>query len=79
MLNEGLVNGGFFVFERKFLDYVHPESEMLESDALQKLTADGELGYYVHQGFWRGMDTYREYTELNRLWDTDQAPWKLWD
>ncbi|MDH5238250.1 MAG: glucose-1-phosphate cytidylyltransferase [Acidimicrobiia bacterium] len=78
MLNEGLVNGGYFVFERAFLDYVSLDAEMLESGALQKLTADGQLGHFVHKGFWRGMDTYREYVELNGLWDEGVAPWKIW-
>ncbi|MDH3705838.1 MAG: glucose-1-phosphate cytidylyltransferase [Acidimicrobiia bacterium] len=78
MLNEGLVNGGYFVFERAFLDYLTPDAGMIESNALQKLTADGQLGHFVHKGFWRGMDTYREYVELNRLWDDGAAPWKKW-
>ncbi|MGI9603351.1 MAG: glucose-1-phosphate cytidylyltransferase [Acidimicrobiales bacterium] len=78
MLNEGLVNGGYFVFDRAFLDYVTPDDGMLESGALQKLTADGQLGHFVHKGFWRGMDTYREYVELNQLWDEGTAPWKIW-
>lgn len=77
-LNTGLVNGGFMMFERAFLDYVDEGAGMLESDALQKLTADGQLGIYVHKGFWRGMDTYREYTELNELWDNKRAPWRIW-
>ena len=67
------------MFDQKFLDYVPDEDgEMLESDALQRLTKDGHLHYYLHQGFWRGMDTYREYVELNRLWDTGEAPWRVW-
>ena len=78
-LNTGVVNGGYFMFDQKFLDYVPDENgEMLESDALQRLTKDGHLHYYLHQGFWRGMDTYREYVELNRLWDTGEAPWRVW-
>ena len=78
-LNTGVVNGGYFMFDRKFLEYVPDENgEMLESDALQRLTTDGELNYYLHKGFWRGMDTYREYVELNRLWDTQEAPWRVW-
>jgi glucose-1-phosphate cytidylyltransferase len=77
-LNTGLVNGGFMLFERAFLDYVHKDAGMLESNALQKLTADRQLGIHVHTGFWRGMDTYREYTELNKLWDTKTAPWRVW-
>ena len=77
-LKSGLVNGGFFVFEQSFLKYVDSESPMLESGALQQLTDDGGLGIFRHDGFWRGMDTYREYVELNRLWDEDQAPWRVW-
>lgn len=77
-LNTGLVNGGFMLFERAFLDYVHQGAGMLESNALQKLTADRQLGIHVHTGFWRGMDTYREYMELNKLWDERHAPWRVW-
>jgi glucose-1-phosphate cytidylyltransferase len=77
-LHQGLVNGGFFVFEREFLDHVSADSPMLESGALQDLTSQRKLGVYRHLGFWRGMDTYREYTELNGLWDSGQAPWRLW-
>jgi glucose-1-phosphate cytidylyltransferase len=78
-LNQGLVNGGYFVFEREFLDYVKGDDGMLESGPLQRLTTDGQLSYFVHKGFWRGMDTFREYEELNKLWDRGQAPWKVWD
>jgi glucose-1-phosphate cytidylyltransferase len=77
-LQSGLVNGGFFAFRHDFLDYVHDDSAMLERDALQKLTVDGQLGIRKHTGFWRGMDTYREYVELNELWNTGEAPWKVW-
>lgn len=78
-LNNGVVNGGYFMFNREFLDYVPDEDgDMLESDALQRLTKDGQLSYYLHTGFWRGMDTYREYVELNGLWDSGDAPWRVW-
>lgn len=78
-LNTGFVNGGYFMFDRKFLDYTpDPNGEMLESDALQRLTNDGELAMRLHDGFWRGMDTYREYVELNKLWDEGNAPWRVW-
>ena len=72
------VNGGYFMFNSEFLEYVADDSAMLESDALQRLTKDGELSYFLHEGFWRGMDTYREYTELNSLWDAGEAPWRVW-
>lgn len=77
-LNTGVVNGGFFMFSPKIFDYVNDDSEMLESGALQALTHDGELSMYLHEGFWRGMDTYREYMELNTLWDSGEAPWRVW-
>ncbi|MGI9606610.1 MAG: glucose-1-phosphate cytidylyltransferase [Acidimicrobiales bacterium] len=78
-LNTGVVNGGYFMFNADFLDYVtDPDGEMLESDALQRLTNDGQLGFRLHKGFWRGMDTYREYVELNALWDSGEAPWRVW-
>lgn len=78
MLSRGFVNGGYFMFQREFLDYVDDDATMIEEEPLQKLVADGQLGSYMHTGFWRGMDTYREYVELNRLWDEGAAPWKLW-
>ncbi len=78
-LSEGFINGGYFVFDREFLQYVSVDSPMLEKDPLQELVAAGQLGYRVHEGFWRGMDTYREYVELNNLWDSHLAPWRVWD
>lgn len=77
-LRQGLVNGGYFVFERAFLDHVGADSPMLESGALQALTKERELAIFRHGGFWRGMDTYREYVELNALWDAGEAPWRVW-
>lgn len=79
-LATGWVNGGFFLFERAFLDdyLVDDPDEMLEHRPLQKLARDGELGVFEHTGFWMGMDTFRDWTELNRRWDTGDAPWKVW-
>jgi glucose-1-phosphate cytidylyltransferase len=76
---EGLVSGGFFVLEREFLSYLTDEPDLLfEQGPMQKLARDGQLGVFVHEGFWTGMDTYREYTMLNDLWQRDEAPWKVW-
>lgn len=77
-LSSGVVNGGFFMFNPTFLDYLSDDAGMLESNALQDLTRDGELSFYLHRGFWRGMDTYREYVELNEMWDSGSAPWRIW-
>jgi glucose-1-phosphate cytidylyltransferase len=78
--SDGHVNGGFFVFERDFIDYlpVDEPGHMFEGGPLRKLADDGELSIYRHNGFWMGMDTPREYTALNQLWDQGQAPWNVW-
>jgi glucose-1-phosphate cytidylyltransferase len=76
---EGLVSGGFFVLEREFLSYLTDEPELLfEQGPMQKVARDGQLGVFVHEGFWTGMDTYREYSMLNDMWQRGEAPWKVW-
>jgi glucose-1-phosphate cytidylyltransferase len=77
---EGYVSGGFFVFERDFLRYLGDDPGLtFELEPLQKAARDGQLAVFRHDGFWMGMDTYREYTELNQLWEAGEAPWKLWE
>ncbi len=80
-LASGWVNGGFFLFEREFADHYLSDDpdEMLEHRPLQKLARDDGLGVFEHNGFWMGMDTFRDWTELNRRWDTGDAPWRVWD
>jgi glucose-1-phosphate cytidylyltransferase len=76
---DGFVSGGFFVFQRAFFDYLSSDPELfLEAEPLRKLAQDGQLGLRPHDGFWMGMDTYREYTLLNELWESGEAPWKRW-
>jgi glucose-1-phosphate cytidylyltransferase len=77
---EGIINGGFFVFRREFLDrYLSArDDEVLEVEPLQRLARDGELMVYVHEGFWQPMDTYREFKLLNDVWASGRAPWKVW-
>jgi glucose-1-phosphate cytidylyltransferase len=79
-VTEGFINGGFFVFQRAFLDtYVNDRDDlMLEQAPLQQLVRDDELRVFVHEGFWQPMDTYRELTLLEQLWKSGQAPWKVW-
>jgi glucose-1-phosphate cytidylyltransferase len=73
---EGLINGGFFVFDQRLFNYVTPDVDLIfERDPLAKLAADGELVVYEHDGFWQPMDTYREWILLNKLWDGGNAPW----
>jgi len=75
----GLVNGGFFVFKKGFFEVLHRSGDtMLETDPMSHLVSDGQLRMYAHEGFWEPMDTMREYLLLNRLWETGEAPWKIW-
>lgn len=74
---DGDVNVGFFVFEPAVLEYLS-DNCILEREPLEKLAADGELMAYRHQGFWQPMDTYREFALLNELWDSGDAPWRMW-
>jgi glucose-1-phosphate cytidylyltransferase len=76
---DGFVSGGFFVFEDAFFDYLsEDEGLFLEQEPLRALAQDAQLAVYAHEGFWCGMDTYREYTLLNDLWSRGEAPWKTW-
>jgi glucose-1-phosphate cytidylyltransferase len=66
------------VFERKVLDYLASDESILEREPLERLTAEGQLMAYCHDGFFYAMDTYREYLYLNELWARGKAPWKTW-
>ncbi len=74
---EGWINGGFFVFEPRMMDYISGDDTMLEQEPLERLAADGELMAYRHEGFWHAMDTGRDRDALNDLWDSGCAPWCL--
>ena len=76
---EGIINGGFFVFNRKIFDYLNESDECdLEIGALETLAKEGQLMVYRHQGFWACMDTYRDMAYLNQLWEQNKAVWKVW-
>jgi glucose-1-phosphate cytidylyltransferase len=78
-VSQGAVNGGFFVCQRGFLDYLtEDESCVLEQDPLRRLARDGQLAVYKHDGFWQCMDTFREYELLTKLWAEEHAPWRVW-
>lgn len=71
------VNIGFFLFQPQIFDWCTKE-DMLEERPLIGLAERRQLSVNFHTGFWEPMDTYREYLELNKLWEEDQAPWKIW-
>ena len=74
----GYINAGFMVLNKKVLDYVEGDSIMFERQPMEKLAADGELMCYRHNGFWQCMDTMRDKTKLEDLWESGDAPWKVW-
>lgn len=74
----GWINGGFFVLEPGIFDYISGDSMSWESEPLHKLATDGHLMVYRHEGFWAPMDTLREKHLLQELWNSDDAPWKVW-
>ena len=74
----GWVNGGFFVLEPTVLDLIDGDATVWEKGPLAQLTADDELTAYHHRGFWHPMDTMRDKTELDRLWRSGDAPWRVW-
>ena len=79
-VKEGFVNGGFFVFHRKFFNYLREDDDcFLEKEPLENLAKDGQLEAYLHTGFWQCMDTRRERDILNNLWNSGKAPWKVWE
>jgi glucose-1-phosphate cytidylyltransferase len=75
---EGWVNAGYFVLNRKVLDYIEGDETIFERGPLERLAAEGQLMAYRHEGFFFAMDTYREYQMLNEMWTNNKAPWKVW-
>jgi len=75
-LSEKWINGGYFFFRRKFLDYLSTDDScVLEQSPLVRLAADDQLSLFKHRGFWQCMDTQRDYETLNASWQSGQAPW----
>jgi glucose-1-phosphate cytidylyltransferase len=75
--SEHWINGGFFCFEPAVLERLGA-GDVLERAPLEGLAADGELRAYRHDGFWECMDTYKDAVQLNDLWDSGSAPWRVW-
>jgi glucose-1-phosphate cytidylyltransferase len=75
---EGHINGGFFVVNPSALDLIEGDKTVWERAPLETLAREGKLGAFVHDGFWRPMDTLRDQRVLEDLWDSGQAPWKWW-
>ena len=72
------INGGFFIMEPQVFDYIDGDKTILEKEPLERLASDGELLAYKHSGFWQPMDTLRDKNQLEELWKSGKAPWKVW-
>jgi len=74
----GMINGGFFVLSPSVIDLVANDTSIWEREPLEKLAIEGQLAAYQHTGFWQPMDTLRDKTYLEELWQSGKAPWKVW-
>ena len=77
-INNSLINGGFFVCEPKIFDLIEGDETSFEFTTLKKLASNNQLNSCKHNGFWKPMDTLRDKNELNELWKSNSAPWKIW-
>lgn len=74
-----MINGGFFILSPEVLDYIEDDDTVWEQEPLMRLAEENDLMAYEHDGFWQPMDTLRDKLHLEKLWDTGQAPWKVWE
>jgi len=74
----GWINGGFFVCSPKVGDYIEGDKTVWEREPMEQLAAEGQLGVHFHHGFWQPMDTLRDRRQLEELWASGKAPWKIW-
>ncbi len=72
------INGGFFVLEPDVFDYLQSDETVWERAPIERLATESELSVYKHRGFWQPMDTLSDKVKLEKFWDAEQAPWKIW-
>lgn len=76
---DGWMSAGYFVLDRKVLDYLGGDECIFEREPLEQLAREGQLMAYRHPGFFYAMDTYRDYLYLNEIWNARKAPWRVWE
>ena len=76
-VNQGWINGGFFVLSPRVFDYIDNDLTTFEREPLERLAAEGQLKTYRHEGFWQCMDTVRDRDMLNEMWNKGEAPWRV--
>lgn len=72
------INAGYMVLNPEIFQYIEGDRCVFEKQVLSRLAAEGELMSYLHKGFWQCMDTYREKMQLEKIWESGNAPWKIW-
>jgi glucose-1-phosphate cytidylyltransferase len=72
------INGGFFVLSPRVVDYIAGDQTVWEGEPLERLAREGQLAAYAHEGFWHPMDTLRDKNQLEAMWSSGKAPWKVW-
>ena len=72
------INGGFFVLSPEVLNFIESDSTIWEKEPMESLALEGKFKAFKHNGFWQPMDTLRDKNYLEQLWESNNAPWKLW-
>lgn len=73
------INGGFMILDPKVIDYIVGDETVFEQQPLKRLSSEGQLMAYLHDGFWQCMDTLRDKKKLEEMWESGKAPWKVWN
>lgn len=76
--SQSWINGGFFICEPSILDYIENDMTIFENTPMTRLAEEGQIFAYCHKGFWKCMDTLRDKTDLNEMWNKKEAKWKIW-
>ncbi len=73
------INGGFFVLSPKVIDYIDNDQTIWERDPMERIASNNQMRAFFHKNFWQPMDTLRDKNNLEELWRTNSAPWRLWE
>jgi glucose-1-phosphate cytidylyltransferase len=73
------ISAGYFVLSPKVIDYIEGDATAWERAPMERLAKEGNLSAYLHRGFWQPMDTLRDKIALEEMWNSEKAPWKVWD
>ena len=74
-----MINIGYMICKPEFIDLIDGDATVLEKEPLEKAAKMGQLMAYKHEGYWQCMDTVREKEQLEKLWASEKAPWKVWE